>query len=110
MQIIVKRFEPHYNRALGKVVTSQRQYNDEMKRGGYISHDECNDRVKSNLEKQSRFSVSDDAVEWMQGVKAKADKKGNVRLSDKEISALKTKGMAVDRRLPEHYREKGGFE
>lgn len=110
MEIIVKKFEPHYNVALGKVVTSQRQYDEEVKRGGYIPYEECEQRAERNRERHQWKGVSDEAVEWTKGVVAKADKKGNVRLSGREIEALKTAGCALDRRLPEHYRtDTGGF-
>jgi len=114
MEIIVRSFKPHYNQALGKVVTSQRQYNEEIKRGGYIPYEECQQRVDNNLAKQAVFGVSDEAKSWMRDVQASADKKGNVRLSDRQIDVLKSKGQTVDRRLPEHYAQKGvdkgGFE
>ena len=54
MEVIVKKFEPHYNRALGKPITSQRQYKEEMKKGNYISYDECKERVTNFHEKKER--------------------------------------------------------
>jgi len=109
MEIIIKEFKPHYNVALGKVVTSQRQYNEEIKRGGYISYEEGCERAKKNQDAHQWNGISEEGREWVKGVAAKADKKGNVRLSGREVEALKSKGM-TDRRLPEHYRtDKGGF-
>jgi len=114
MEIIVKNFQPHYNSAMGKVITSERKYKEEMKRGGYIPYEEAQYRDKAKAEKRNRFGVSEEATEWMRGVRSKADRKGNVKLSDREITALK-KGVttnrenpalkeAMDRRLPENYR------
>lgn len=107
MQIIVKSFQPHYNRAMGKVISSERQYKDEMKRGGYVSYDECKQTVANNLEKQRQFSVSSDAKEWMRDVKSSSDKKGNVRLSDRQIDALRSKGMSTN--IPKDLPTTGGF-
>lgn len=111
MEFIIKQFHPHYNNALGKVITSQRQYNDEIKRGGYISYEECEDRARRTAESRRWKGVSEEARSWVKGVYSKADRKGNVKLSDREVDALKAKNMKMDRRLPSHYRtDKGGFE
>lgn len=109
MEIIVRSFTPHYNRAMGKVIKSESQYKDEMKRGGYVSYDQCKETVKNNLEKQRQFSVSSGAQEWMRDVKSSSDSKGNVRLSDRQIDALKERGMASASKAPKDLPTSGGI-
>lgn len=110
MEIIVKSFTPHYNRALGKVITSERQYKDEMKRGGYISYDECKDRVNNNLKKQREWNVPNDVKAWCKEVWEQGDSKGRVKLSDRQIDALKTKGMASASKAPKGTPTTGGIQ
>ena len=116
--IIVKDFKAHYNSALGKVITSQRQYNEEIKRGGYIPYEEAQERTAKLVESRKQFKVSDEAQGWMREVKSVADGKGNVKLSDRQIQAMKDRGTMtnkenpalkaaqaeMDSRLPAHYR------
>lgn len=116
--IIVKDFKPHYNSALDKVITNERQYKEEMKRGGYIPYEEAQERVASAKAKRDQFRVSKDAQDWMRDVKSSSDRKGNVKLSDRQIALLKEKGTmtnrenpalkeaqaTMDRRLPAAYR------
>lgn len=109
MEIIVKSFTPHYNRALGKVITSERQYKDEMKRGNYISYDECKDKVNNNLKKQREWCVPNDVKEWCKEVWAQGDQKGNVKLSGRQIDALKNKGMASASKAPKGTPTQGGI-
>ena len=111
MEVIIKNFEPHYNSALGKVITSRRQYDEEIKKGGYISYEEAKEQTEKNLESRRWKGVSEEAREWCKGVAAKAKRDGSVSLSGREIDALKQRNMVMDRRLPEHYRtDKGGFD
>jgi hypothetical protein len=120
MEIFIKNFQPHYNSAFGKVIKNERQYKEEMKRGNYIPYEEAQQRTAALVEERSRFQVSEDAIDWMRDVKSKADRKGNVRLSDRQIQAMKDRGTMTNRenpvlkaaqsemdsRLPEYYRNK----
>ena len=120
MEIIIKDFKSHYNVALGKVVTSQRQYNEEIKRGGYIPYEQAQEQTAATLAKRNEFHISKDAQDWMRDVKSSSDRKGNVKLSDRQIAAMKERGTMTnrenpalkaaqqdaDRRLPECYRGK----
>ena len=118
MEVIVKNFPAHYNSAFGKVITSERQYKEEMKKGGYIPYDQAKEQTAKRLAERRKFSVSDEAQAWMRDVRSCADKKGNVKLSDRQVGVLKEKGTmtnrenaalkeaqsVMDSRLPEHYR------
>jgi hypothetical protein len=107
MEIIVKDFKPHYNLALDKAITSDRQYREEMRRGGFISQEEGDARVKANIEKRKEFKISKGAEAWMRECKMGADRKGNVKLSDRQIDAMRKAGMSF--RDPKTTAVKGGF-
>ena len=100
MIIISKKFKPHYNVAMDKVITSQRQYDNEMKRGGYVPYEQAKERVAHNLEKQREFKISGEAIDWIKSVKDSADKDGNVKLSDRQIDKLKECGTITNRENP----------
>jgi hypothetical protein len=88
MEIIIKNFQPHYNMALGKIIVNERQYKEEIKRGGYIPYEQAQEQVASNMEKRKNFQVSDKAMDWMRDVKSSADSKGNIKMSDRQIEAM----------------------
>ena len=101
VNIIVKRFEPHFNRSLDKAITSERQYREEMKRGGYISYEEAKERDKNSQEKRDaeKFKVSKPVVDILRSVKDKSDRKGNVKLSDRQIDAMKKHGLRTGEKI-----------
>ena len=84
-----------------------------MKRQGYISKEEGDylaDRVE---DKRNNFTakLSPKAQEIMEAAKARADKKGNIKLGDNTIDAMKELGMQIDlKHCPKHYMPEGGFE
>ena len=104
MEIIVKNWE-HYNRALGKHITSKAQYNEEMKNGGFISYDEAKTRERQ----PAPFSVSRETISIMKSIKDSADKKGNVKLSDRQIDAMKKNGMQFGEKARLNLGTTGGF-
>jgi hypothetical protein len=95
--IIVKNFTPHYNSALGKVVRNEREYKEEMKRGGYIEYERAQEITAHNLEKRNKFDVSEKAMDWMRDVKSSSDKKGNIKMSDRQIEAMNKIGKTASR-------------
>ena len=100
MEIIVKNFTPHYNSALGKVITSERQYKEEMRRGDFIPYEAGQERTAAALEKRKEYRTSEKAKDWMRDVKSSADSKGNVKLSDRQIDVLKEAGTMTNRENP----------
>lgn len=110
--IIVKNFE-HYNRAMGKYISSQRHYEEEMKKGGYVKMEDAisvSNKVKRDQKRD--YSLSEKARGIIETVKSSADKKGNVHLSDRTIKAM-IDIKAINKipeymKLPSHY-EDGGF-
>lgn len=55
MDIIVKKFDPHYNRALGQQINTQREYNDAMKKGGFVPYEQAKEQAKHNREEQGKM-------------------------------------------------------
>ena len=93
-----------YNKAMGKYITGKNHFYEEMKRGGYCFKDEADQRVEEVKERRKRYSTSSDAHAILEACKASADKKGNVKMPDRAVDALKNMGVKFERNLPEHYR------
>jgi len=51
VEIIVKKFEPHYNRAIGCKISSKREYNEKMKRRGLVSQEKGNEMAQKARER-----------------------------------------------------------
>jgi hypothetical protein len=110
--IIVKKYD-HYNRAMGKHISSRREYENEMVKGGYVTFEKsqqlCKD-FRDKEEKQTYSGLSKKASSLLNSVNP--DKKGRIRLSDRQISAMKEVGVkfSVPDWCPKHYAPKeGGF-
>jgi hypothetical protein len=109
--IIVKNYE-HYNKALGKYITSKRQYDNEMAKQGMVSF-EKGDAIakKAQTNGHKPYILTDKAKQVINCAKLSADRKGNVKLSDKLVEGMKEVGVnLVNRNIPDHYRlDMGGF-
>jgi hypothetical protein len=106
--IIVKNYE-HYNRSLGKYISSKKQYDEEMKKGGFVSFEkgcEIAERAREKLHKDYK-ELSPKATEIIKFAQLISDKKGNIKPSDKLIDGIKEVGMRFDIPdwLPKHYKE-----
>ena len=55
MDIVVKKFDPHFNRALDKVITTEKQYKDEMKKGGFVPYEQAKEQARKNREEQGKM-------------------------------------------------------
>jgi hypothetical protein len=106
VHIITKKFKPHYNRAMGKVITSERQYKEEMKRGGYCSQEDATSIARRAREKSNKaYAPSDKARAILNSLHP--DRKGKVKLSDRAIDGLKSMGVSFDqKKVQEHIKEK----
>lgn len=89
-----KHYE-HYNRALGKQIRSKRQYDEELKKGGFISKDKADEITKKKAEK-APYKASPEVRRILDSC-SKPDKNGNVKMSDRGIDALKNMGMSFDK-------------
>jgi len=112
MEIIVKKWE-HYNRALGKHISSKRQYKEEMARGGYVPYEQGEQMAKDAQErlKKPYDGLSPKARAVIATAKLNKDKDGNVKLSDRTVDAMKEIGMkfSLPDWCPKAYKEEGGF-
>ncbi len=104
MEIIVKRYE-HFNRSLGKYISTKKQYNDELKRGGYVPYEEgC--RLAENKQKVKTYKPSKECVEMMRTVMdKKKDKTIVLGHYPKLVEGMKKMGMRFDIPDPKHYKE-----
>jgi hypothetical protein len=95
MEIINKNYE-HYNRALGKYITNKRQYQDEMKRNGFVTQEEGN-RLAEKHQEEKKWKPSKGCIEMIQSVK-NLSKDGRIVLGQHQVlvDALKKKGMTFD--------------
>jgi len=103
----------HYNRALGMKIESKAHYEYVMKQRGYVSQERGDElariaRDKKNTAPKAEFS--DKARAIIQAAKARADKKGNVKLGDRTIDAMIDLGVKFDHpHMPKKFGTKGEF-
>jgi len=114
--IIIKNYE-HFNTALpnwdtpkGKYIRTKEQYDRAVKEAGMVKYtgEEKSPKLKDyELSSKSRAIIA--------SVKGKADKRGNVKLSDREIDALKSMG-AIGKEIKPYMKsgkrstKSGGFD
>lgn len=118
VQIIVKNYE-HYNKSFGNWdtphgvhVKNKDHYDRLMKEGNYVTHEEGQEQNKGMGEKP--YTLSKKGWEIIKAAKNSKDKKGNVKLSDRTIDAMKSIGVGMQKvpsymQLPSAYSGKGGF-
>lgn len=118
MQIIIKNYS-HINRSFGnwdtpqgKIVKNKDHYDRLMKEGNYTSYEEGVDIEKNK--KLKNYKLSDKGWEIIKAAKNSKDRKGNVKLSDRTIDAMKSIGVGMQKvpsymQLPSVYTGKGGF-
>lgn len=116
MHIIVKKYE-HFNRSFGnwdtpngKYIKSKAHYEEELKKSGMERCDEFGEIGNPN---RKDYELSKKGREIIESAKSCKDRKGNVKLSDRTIDAMKSMGAIGKKipsymKLPSHY--KGGFE
>ena len=120
MYIIVKgkssnRFHPHYNRAMGKMIHTKKDYLNGMKQGGFIPFDEARKIAEqtSKAKHKPYDRLSPKAMAIVTTVsQQRPDKKGNIKLSGRTIEAMKEIGAIkpVSDHIPKEVKGQGGFE
>ena len=115
MQIIVKQSYNHYNSSLGMQIKNKDHYDRVCKERGYVSYEKCQELAdKGRLAKQKPYKISKESEQIIREAKLKSDKKGNVKLSDRQIDVL-VKSKAIGKKIPDYmklpsaYQSKGGF-
>ena len=112
MHIIVKNYE-HYNKAMGKYITSKKHYEQEMVRGGYIPFEKAQQLAESAKQRETKKydGLSEKTMRFLHQVKDMADKKGNIKAGSRFVEGLKEQGVKLDcqyDKLPKSYQ--GGFD
>lgn len=106
--IIVKKFEPHYNKSLGKAISSRRQYNEEMKRQGMVPQEQGDDMARRAQEKSRKpYVIGKDTERFISEVRMQA-KDGKVKLESRAIDFMKQKGVKFGK--AEYKGMEGGFD
>ena len=109
--IIVKNYE-HFNRALGKYIGSKKEYEYEMAKGNYIPFDKA-EKIAEKRRKEMYKNYdrpSEKAIALMKDIK-NSGKNGKIKLSDRQINAMKEVGVNFNARwLPSSYKSTGGIE
>ena len=119
--IVVKNWE-HFNKSLpnwhskdGRYIGSRRQYENEVRQAGLIPFEQAEEmRIRNEETAKKNRKYSRDTIEFLGTVSNKADKKGKVNLSDRQVDYMISKGAIKDRdvfadKLPKHYQDKGGW-
>lgn len=105
MQIIIKNWS-HYNSALGAYVKSKDHYDSLMKKGGYISYEEQNDRCKNNGKKP--LVLSKDGADIIRAAKLKSNN-GKVKLDGRLGEKLISMG-AINKKIPSYMELPSGYK
>ena len=109
MEIIVKRWE-HYNRELGKYISTKKQYFDELKKRGLVTFEEgC--QLAEAKQKESKWIPSKDCTNMMREVLDKKDKNIVLGQHPRLVEGMKKLGVKFELPdwLPKHYSEGGGY-
>ena len=107
--IIVKKDISHYNRALDKHIRTRKQYNDEMKRQGMVSREKGDELAKKAIEKGKQdYKPTKEHVQFLNSVKNRADKNGNVKLGGRQLEYMKKIGCQL--KAPKERPLEGGWE
>jgi len=107
MEIIAKKDISHYNRALGKYITTKRQYNEEMKRRGLVSQEKGNALAEKAIERRRKpYKIDKDTEQFLSEVNM-GSKKGKVKLSGRQLEFMEKKGVNFNK--PEYKGLEGGF-
>lgn len=118
VQIIVKNYN-HFNKALpnwdtpnGVHVKNKDHYDRLCKENGMISYEQAKDQEKNKVLKS--YALSEKGKSIIAAAKQSKDSRGNVKLSDKTIDAMRSIG-AVGKKIPNYMQlpsnyGKGGFK
>lgn len=118
MQIIVKNYA-HHNRSLpnwdtpkGKWIKSKDHYDYEMKKAGMVSYEKAKEMATGG--KRKEYELSQKAKDIIRSAKNNTDRKGNVRLNQRTIEAMKEIGAIAKPKpknvaLPDNFKS-GGFK
>ena len=92
MLIKVKNYE-HFNRAMGKHISSKKQYEQEMAKGGFIPFVEA-----KKIPHKDYKELGSEAQGLLRYAKQIKDRKGKLKLGGRAIEAMKKFGMNFGRK------------
>lgn len=99
---------------MGKHITSKKHYQEEMARGGYMDFDKACALADKVSEKRDnpKFELSQKARDVIKAAENSKDKKGNVKLGDRTIEAMKEVGVCIQvpSWCPRSLLKDGGFK
>ena len=119
--IIVKNYN-HVNRSLpnwdcptGRIVRNKDHYDRLCKENGMVSFEQAQEMAeKGRVAKTKDYKLSAQSEEIIREARLKSDRKGNVKLSDRQIKVLIDR-KAIGKKIPDYmklpsaYQKKGGF-
>jgi hypothetical protein len=98
---------------MGIKIEGKAHYEYELKRRGLIPQERADELARIAREKQNnvpKAEFSEKALGIIQAAKLRADKKGNVKLGDRTIDAMKELGVHFDHpHMPKRFGTKGEF-
>lgn len=113
MNIIVKNYEhvnrslPNWNTPKGKYINSRKQYEEEMKKGGFVDY-EHGSRIaeQNNINKDTYTALSLEAENVIKAARLIKDRKGNIKPGSRLIDGMKKVGVKfnVPDWCPKHYK------
>ena len=116
--IIIKSYE-HLNRSFpkwdtpkGKYISSKRQYDEELKRGGFVEYEKgCRIAEQKKSQKVDYKGLTPQAENVIRAAHNISDRKGHIKPSDRLIDGMKEVGVNFyNQNIPKHYRKEGGFD
>ena len=91
--IIIRKYEG-YNRAMGKYIKSKRHYEEEMRKGGYVTEEKGRQMAeKRQHELRQEYKLTKKAQSVIENAKNHIRKDGLVHPSDKLIEGMKEVGI-----------------
>ncbi len=106
---MTRKFEQHYNRSLGKKITSRRQYNEEMKKQNMVPYEQGKAMAKVAVEKAHKdYKIDRETKRFLIEVKSTASPDGKIKLGSRALNFMKEKGVSFIR--PDERPLEGGWE
>ena len=86
----------HFNKALGKQLTSKKHYHEELKKAGCVQFEEGERIAEKARSKRPAYKLSEKAGNFLREVRQTADKNGKLKLSDRAIDHMKKIGVKFE--------------
>lgn len=90
---------PDWDSPYGKWIPTKDKYDYAMKKYDMVSYEKMQQQAEGK--KLKEYKLSDEAKAIIQAAKMSKDKKGNVKLSERAISAMVKKG-ALGKKIPNY--------